>query len=108
MSIFNRPRVEPTPLPPTAYEEAHDTCIKLGVDLDMQHAETLSVADFVRLAYAEGWRACESRLASRDVADGIAQALELPESILERKCGESDHGWKVRAVQQVVSYGVPK
>lgn len=120
MSIFNRPRptpalsdgtTPPTPRPPThgrAWHELHDMCHKLGVDLDHEHIEALTVQDFMRLAYAGGFKACESRLASRDVADGIAQAIDDPGSIVERDGSEPVPRWSVRAVQQVVAYGVPK
>lgn len=122
MSIFNRPRLTapalsdgttpPTPRPPThgrAWHELHDMCHKLGVDLDHEHIEALTVQDFMRLAYAGGFKACEGRLASPDVADGIAQALDNPGSIVERAWPDEPVArWSVRAVQKVVAYGVPK
>lgn len=108
MSIFNREirpdlveHVEPC-------LEARTVCRNLGLDVDNEHWDKADVGDFIRLAYAGGYKACEARLASRDVADGIARAMDLPESILERDANESDARWKVRAVQQVVAYGVPK
>lgn len=65
------------------------------------------IAEAIDRAYKAGWTASESRLASPDVADGIAQALRDPASIVARfENGEPVECWTVRAVQQVVAYGV--
>lgn len=58
--------------------------------------------------YDDGWRACESRLASPDMADAIANAIDLPQSVVERRQGESDRQLQVRAIQQVIAYGLAK
>lgn len=47
-------------------------------------------------------------MASPDMADAIAQALDDPKSVFDRNPGESDHQYTVRAVQQVVAYGLAK
>lgn len=89
--------------------EAHTACRGLGLlfgrPLDNRQLE---IGDMVRTAYAGGFGACESRMASPEIADAIAQALEVPETVLERRSGESDRQFKVRAVQQVVAYGLAK
>ena len=105
MSIFNRTHAPLVPPRTTACDEALDTCIKLGVDINPDHAEALTDADLVRLAYREGVRATEHRLMGSDTADAIAFALEYPEEIFANDRGS---GWKVRAVQQAAVYGVPK
>lgn len=104
----------PTATAFTTYEdarvEAHTACRRLGllfgrpIDGGLQQ----QVGDMVRSAYVGGWQACENRLDSPDTADAIAQALDLPESVLERRPGESDRQLKVRAVQQVIAYGLAK
>lgn len=89
--------------------EAHTACRRLGLLFGRAVEDRdLSVGDMVTKAYVGGWEACESRLASPDMADAICQALELPSSVLERRPGESDHQLQVRAVQQVVAYGLAK
>lgn len=68
----------------------------------------LPLSDFVVAAYRGGWRACEKRLDSPDLADAIATALETPAAVLEKLDHESDHRHRIRAVQQVVAYGLAK
>lgn len=92
-----------------ARTEARNLCRNLGLDVENEHWDKASIGDFVRLAYAQGYVACETRLASADVADVIAQAIDDPGSVLERtNTSESVPRWSVRAVQQVVAYGMPK
>lgn len=88
--------------------DARTMCRNLGLDVDNEHWETAGVDDFIRLAYAEGWKACEFRLASPNMADDIAQAIGDPGSILARETDESIPHWSVRAVQHAVAYGVPR
>lgn len=102
------PRAPETPAYVDARTEARTLCRNLGMDVDNEHWDGAEIGDFIRLAYAQGWQACESRLASPDMADAIAQALNTPASILERKAGEPDLAWTVRTVQLVVAHGVPK
>jgi hypothetical protein len=92
-----------------ARAEALTACRGLGLlfgrPIDNQHQE---IGDMVRTAYDGGYRACESRLDSPEMADAIAHALDLPSSVLERRAGESDHQLQVRAIQQVIAYGLAK
>lgn len=67
-----------------------------------------SIRDLVTAAYCGGWKACEARLDSPDMADAIRTALETPAAVLEQRGGESTYQWQVRAVQQVVAYGLAK
>lgn len=92
-----------------ARAEAHTACRGLGLAFGrpVDNRQAL-IGDMVRLAYDGGFEACESRLGSPDMADAIALALDLPQSVLERRPGESDRQFKVRAVQQVVAYGLAK
>lgn len=130
MTIFNRiPRfgghvIETTGLrdgvvppstsltPPRSYADARTdavmACRAVGVDLDEQYTPNLSAADLVMLAFAAGSKAGEARLAAPDIADAIAGAIATPGGILERESGESESRHVVRAVQQVIAYGVPK
>ena len=109
MSIFNRSTV------PFVTQDVRadvvDACTKLGVDLNQDHVDALTVADLVRLAYREGVRATEQRLMSPDVADAIALAIECPEMVVTEPGYISGTGrvrWQVAAVQQAAVYGVPK
>lgn len=68
----------------------------------------LPLGDFVVAAYRGGWQACEGRMDSPDMADAIATALETPSDVLEQLPNESLERWKVRAVRQVVAYGLAK
>jgi hypothetical protein len=91
--------------------EARDLCRNLGLDVDNEHWDKAAVADFIRLAYAQGYVACEKRLASPDVADAIALAIEHPERICTDPgyiTGTSALRWQVIAVQQAAVYGVPR
>jgi hypothetical protein len=109
VSIFNREPRTDTPIVATLHDEVREACIKLGVDLNPDHVDALTVADFVRLAYREGVRATEQRLMSSDVADAIAVAIEDPKKLLQ--CSDSESllmHWRVRAIQQAAVYGVPK
>jgi hypothetical protein len=104
-----RPAQPETPLYVDGRTEAAATCRALGLDVTNEHWDTAGIADFIRLAYAQGWSACERRLDAPDMADGIYQAIHDPESILPRQnVSETVARWTVRAVQQVVAYGVPK
>lgn len=92
-----------------ARTEARNLCRNLGLDVENEHWDKAGIGDFIRLAYAQGYVACETRLASPDIADVIAQALDDPGSVLERtNTSESVPRWSVRAVQQAIAYGVPK
>lgn len=97
----------------TTYEdgraEAHTACRRMGLLFGRPVDDhVMSIGDMVRTAYVGGWEACESRLASPDLADAIAQALTTPATVLERGPGESDQQHQVRAIQQVVAYGLAK
>jgi hypothetical protein len=98
-----------TPEYAEARTEAAAICRGLGLDVTNERWDTAAVADFIRLAYAQGWAACEARLAAPDMADLIFQAIHNPETILARSnvC-EPVTRWTVRAVQQVVAYGAPR
>lgn len=92
-----------------ARTEARNLCRNLGLDVENEHWDKAGIGDFIRLAYAQGWVACETRLAASDMADDIAQALSDPGSVLERiNVSESVPRWSVRAVQQVVAHGMPR
>lgn len=107
MSIFNR-----TTIPyvaPDVRGDLVDAVSKLGVDLNPDNVDALTVADLVRLAYREGVRATEKRVMSPDTADAIATAVGDPSKVLQ--IGSSDAAllhWRVRAIQQAAVYGVPK
>lgn len=91
-----------------ARTEARQLCRNLGLDVDNEHWDGASVGDFIRLAYAQGWKACESRIISPDVGDAIALALRTPTAILGGDSGLGMPTMVVRAVQRAVAYGVPK
>lgn len=86
--------------------EARDLCRNLGLDVNNEHWDGASVADFIRLAYAQGWKACESRIHSRDTADAIAVAIQTPGEIVTHDGPALSH--QVAAVQTAVVHGVPK
>ena len=86
--------------------EARDLCRNLGLDVANEHWDGASVADFVRLAYAQGWKACESRIYGPDIADAIAVAIKTPGEIVTEGGGGA-LSWQVAAVQRAVVYGVP-
>lgn len=89
--------------------EAHSACRRLGLLFGKHEGDKLRlVGDLVRTAYVGGFRACETRLDSPDLADQIATALHTPAEVLERLPGESDDRHRVRAVQQVVAFGLAK
>lgn len=111
--VEQRPLIALVEIEPAEYvdarTEARNLCRNLGLDVENEHWDKASIGDFVRLAYAQGYVACETRLASPDIADVIAQALDDPGSVLERtSTSESVPRWSVRAVQQVVAYGMPR
>jgi len=121
VSLFNRmvPRVVPgpavmvpVPVPDTpeyidARDEARQLCRNLGFDVDNEHWDGAGVSDFVRLAYAQGWKACESRITSIDTADAIATAIHKPAAFIDQQNrGAVTH--VVHAIQRAVAYGVPK
>lgn len=117
--LYGMPRALPGPAPtmvpapePEEYvdarTEARQLCRNLGLDVDNEHWDGAGVGDFIRLAYAEGWKACESRITSPDVGDAIALALRTPTVILGGESGLGMPTLVVRAVQRAVAYGVPK
>lgn len=90
-----------------ARAEAFTACRGLGLLFGRQaDGPRQEIGDMVRAAYAGGWNACEFRLASPDIADQIARAMDLPASVIERRPGESDRQFQVRAIQQVIAYGL--
>lgn len=102
-------RAPETPEYVDARVEARDLCVNLGLDVRNAHWDGASVADFLRLAYAQGWKACEARIASPDMADAIALAIASPELVIDPLfLGQKPEAHVVRAVQQAVTYGVPK
>jgi hypothetical protein len=103
----------PAPHEPAEYvdarTEARTLCRDLGLDVTNQHWDTATVGDFLRLAYAGGWKGCEARINSPDVSDAIALAVEHPERVVDRVPAHwSVVGHVVAAVQRVVVYGAPK
>lgn len=99
-------RVPETPEYVDARVEARDLCVNLGLDVGNAHWDGASVADFLRLAYAQGWKACESRINGPDVADAIATAIKTPGAIVTHDGPALSH--QVAAVQRAVVHGVPK
>lgn len=95
-----------------AREEARAVCVALGLDVGNAHWQKAGVADFVRLAYAQAWRACEQRLLSASTADAIATAIENPGAIVPDPGflagAPGNLRWQVQAVQQAAVNGVPK
>lgn len=111
MAIMDRFRPPPAGAP--TYAEARAEVIAAIRNLGLlfgSHPDDAdrSISDLVTAVYSGGWNACESRLDSPDVADAICTALETPAAVLEQNAGESMHHWQVRAVQQVIAYGIPK
>jgi hypothetical protein len=78
----------------------------LDSGLDLPRDVSRDLADAVRYVYAQGWLACEARLASPNMADAIDLAITTPAAVVERRPGQSDHGWTIHAVQQTVAHGV--
>lgn len=99
--------------PPLTYDdarlEAQKACRNLGLLIGRHESDAdREVGDLVRDAYVGGWKACETRLDSPDMADAISTAMETPAAVLEQLPGEPQHRWQVRAVQHVVAYGLAK
>lgn len=94
---------DPRPYSDAVYE-AFDQCVKLGLDVDPK--ADYDVSDLIRYVYAQGWLACETRLASPNMADQIDLAITTPAAVVDRRPGESDHGWTIHAIQQTVAFGV--
>lgn len=102
-----------TPEYVSARVEAVEVAQGLGLDISNEHWDQASIGDFLRLCYAQGWKACERRLMSPDTADAIAVAVDHPEKVIGTAPSyigpsASKVGWQVRAVQQAAVYGVPK
>lgn len=83
-----------------AVAEALKVCERLGIEV----LAPLGAGDLVRHVYGQGWLACEARLASPDMADLIYRAINTPAEIIE--VGDRSTSHQVRAVQQIVTYGV--
>jgi hypothetical protein len=99
----------PFPSYEDARAEAHTACRRLGLLFGRPvDSRQLEIGDMVRTAWVGGWEACESRLVSPDMADAIAHAIDLPSAVLEHRPGESDRQLRVRAIQQVIAYGLAK
>lgn len=107
----------PGPFPPIAtnrelgYTDAVAEALKVCEGLGIKVLAPLGAGDLTRFVYSQGWLACEGRRwrinpASTDMADLIHQALNSPGTITEKVVGESTNHHLVRAVQQVVTYGV--
>lgn len=62
----------------------------------------LDAGDLVRFVYAQGWLACEARLASADMADAIDDALNHPGHVTDKTSTDTINTWTVRALQQTV------
>jgi hypothetical protein len=101
-------RVPDTPEYASARDEAATMARNLGLDISNEHWEHSSIADFLRLCYAQGWKACERRLMSPDTADAIAVAIQDPKAIIAPTGTASTNDHRVRAVQQAAVFGVPK
>lgn len=99
-----------TPAYVDARTEAAATCRALGLDITNVHWDTASIADYVRLAYGQGFRACVSKVESPDTADAIAVAIEKPREIIDAPGGafRTELVHQVAAVQRAAIYGVPK
>lgn len=110
MTIMDRFRqVQPVPSYEDAREEVLTAVRNLGLLFGRHHDDAdRPIGDLVTAAYRGGWNSCEARLTSPDMADAICTALETPAAVLEQLSGESTHHWQVRAVQQVVAYGLAK
>lgn len=112
MTIMDRFRAPATAAP--SYEDAREEVVTAVRNLGLLFgrlpppAADRPIGDLVTAAYRGGWNACEARLISPDMADAICTALETPAAVLEQLAGESTHHWQVRAVQQVVAYGLAK
>lgn len=101
--------VEVTPSYRTAWAEAQLALERLGLLFGRHPKDAdLPIGDLVVAAYRGGWLACEGRIDSPDMGDAICTALETPELVLEQLPNESEANWRVRAVRQVVAYGLAK
>lgn len=107
----------PGPFPPIAtdrelgYTDAVAEALKVCEGLGIKVLAPLGAGDLTRFVYSQGWLACEGQRwrinpASTDMADLIHQALNSPDTITEKVVGESVTHHLVRAVQQIVTYGV--
>lgn len=103
----------PAPAPPPrsyqdAMYEALDQVHKLGLDGDlaMPSPAQRDPSDVVRYVYGQGWLACETRLACPEMADLIADAIARPADVTPAIPGDRGITHQVRAVQQIVAYGV--
>lgn len=107
----------PGPFPPIAtdrelgYTDAVAEALKVCEGLGITVLAPLGAGDLTRFVYSQGWLACEDQRwhinpASTDMADLIHHALNSPGTITEKVVGESTNHHLVRAVQQVVTYGV--
>lgn len=109
--LYRRTRAEGGEIPSyrTAWAEAWLALERLGL-LFGRHPQDgeAPIGDLVVAAYRGGWQACETRLDSPEMSDAISTALATPELVLERLANESMHRWQVRAVRQVVAYGLAK
>jgi hypothetical protein len=90
-----------------ARTEARRLCSNLGLDVTNQHWDTAGIGDFVRLAYAGGFQACEFRIGSADMADALAVAVGTPAAVVDRDTRAGMVAHIVCAVQRVLVYGVP-
>lgn len=91
-------------------DEARAVAEHLGLDVTDAHWEVASIGDFLRLAYAGGWKAHEHQMLSPNRADDIALAIKEPKKILAEANytgGTTNLNWQVRAVQQAAVYGAP-
>lgn len=95
-----------------ARDEAREVCVALGLDVGNTHWREAGVADFVRLAYAQAWRACEQRVLGAETADAIAVAIVEPGRIVPDPGflagAPGNLRWQVQAVQHAAVNGVPK
>lgn len=99
----------PIPHLPLAYtdamQEARQMCRNLGLDIGAgSEASLYDLGSLIRYVYAQGWLACETRLASPNMADAIDLAITTPAAIVEQNAGESIHRWTIRAIQQAVAH----
>lgn len=79
--------------------------MKVMQSLGIEPRGPLNAGDLVRLVYAQGWLACEARLASPDMADVIDAALNHPGRVTDRSSTDTINSWTVRALQQTIVRG---